>query len=146
MARDYYAPSYFPAYSDDSPGMARLRDLMDRYAADVPKSDYLIEGYVEGLMMLRTLEIAYRNGDMTQAGVLAAAKSIEELDFDGVAPVERYKGAPNEIVQRRIWIGRPDPEGLAAGTAGAGTSAIESMYTHPVAADYVFEEACFKFS
>ena len=146
LTRDYYTPSYFPEYSDDSPGMAMLRDVMDRYAPDVPKSAYLIEGFVEGLMMLRALEIAYEAGDMTQAGVLAAAKSIEELDFEGIAPTERYAGEPNDIVQRTIWIGRPDPEGLAAGTSGTGTRTIESFYTHPVAADYVFEGACYKLS
>ena len=83
---------------------------------------------------------------MTQAGVLAAAKSIEELDFDGVAPTERCAGDPNDIVQRTIWIGRPDPEGLVSGTAGTGTRTIESFYTHPVPADYVFEGACYKIS
>lgn len=146
LARDYYGPSYFPSYSVDTPGMARLRGVMEQYATDVPKSEYLIEGFVEGLMMLRALEIAYEAGDMTQAGVLAAAKSIEELDFDGVAPTERYKGEPNNIVQRQIWIGRPDPESLAAGTSGTGTRTVESLYTHPVAADYVFEGACYKLS
>ncbi len=29
---------------------------------------------------------AYENGDMTQAGVLAAAKSLENVDFNGLAP------------------------------------------------------------
>lgn len=146
LARDFYNPSYFPEYSDDAPGMARVREVMERYAPDVPASAYLVEGFVEGLMMLRVLEIAYEAGDLTQAGVLAAAKSIEELDFDGVAPTERYAGDPNDIVQRIIWIGRPDPEGLAAGTSGTGTRTIESLYTHPVAADYVFEGACYKIS
>ena len=146
LARDYYAPSYFPDYSDDLPGMARLREVMDQYAPDAPRSAYLVEGFLEGFMMLRALEIAYEAGDMTQAGVLAAAKSIEELDFDGVAPTERYAGDPNDIVQRTIWIARPDPEGLAAGISGTGTKTIESYYTHPVAADYVFEGACYKVS
>ncbi len=146
LARDYYGPSYFPDYSDNTPGMANLRELMERYAPDAPKGAYLVEGFLEGLMMLRALEIAHETGDMTQAGVLSAAKSIEELDFDGVAPTERYKGNPNDIVQRTIWIGRPDPEGFAAATSGTGTRTIESFYTHPVAAEYVFEEACYKIS
>lgn len=146
LARDYYAPAPFPDYSDDTPGMARLREVMELYAPDAPQSAYLVEGYLEGFMMLRVLEIAYEAGDMTQAGVLAAAKSIEELDFDGAAPAERYAGDPNDIVQRTIWIGRPDPGGLAAGTSGTGTRTIESSYIHPVAADYVFEGACYKLS
>ena len=113
--------------------------MMDRYAPDAPERAYPVEGFVEGSMMLRMLEIVCEAGDMTQAGVLSAAKSIEELDFDGVAPTERYAGDPNDIVQRTIWIGRPDPEGLAAGTAGTGTRTIKSFHTHPVAAEYVFD-------
>ena len=146
LARDYYSPSYFPPYSDDTPGMANVRDVMDRHAPDVPKSTYLTEGFIEGFLMLRTLEIAYESGDMTQAGVLAAAKSIEELDFDGVAPIERYVGEPNDIVQRTIWIGRADPQALAEGVDATGITTIEWAYTHPVAADYVFEGACYKLS
>ena len=87
----------------------RVREVMDRYAPDAPERAYLVEGFVEGSMTLRMLEIAYEAGDMTQAGVLSAAKSIEELDFDGVAPTEQCAGDPNDIVQRTIWIGRPDP-------------------------------------
>jgi len=146
LARDYYGPAYFPPYSDDTPGMANVRDVMDRYAPDAPKSTYLVEGFIEGFLMLRTLEIAYAAGDLTQAGVLAAAKSIEELDFDGVAPTERYTGEPNDIVQRTIWIGRADPQALAEGIDVTGIRTIESSYTHPVAADYVFEGACYKLS
>ena len=146
LARDYYSPSYFPPYSDDTPGMANVRDVMDRYAPDAPKTLYLVEGFIEGFLMLRTLEIAYEAGDMTQAGVLAAAKSIEELDFDGVAPTERYTGEPNDIVQRTIWIGRADPQGLAEGIDATGITTVEWSYTHPVAADYVFEGACYKLS
>ena len=146
LARDYYGPAYFPPYTDDTPGMANVRDVMDRYAPDAPKSTYLVEGFIEGFLMLRVLEIAYAAGDLTQAGVLAAAKSIEELDFDGVAPTERYAGEPNDIVQRTIWIGRADPQGLAEGIDATGIRTIESFYTHPVAADYVFEGACYKLS
>ncbi|MDE0122772.1 MAG: ABC transporter substrate-binding protein [bacterium] len=146
MTRDFYGASYFPPYTDDSPGMQNLRDLMAQYAPEVPPIDYVIEGFVEGMILFEALKVAYENGDMTQRGVLAAAKSMEEVDFGGIAPNESYVGSPNERLQRQTWINRPDPEGLAAGTTAIGTRVIESYYTHPIAADYVFEEACYKLS
>ena len=144
--RDYYVSSYFPPLTDDTPGMARVRELMDQYAPDTPPIDYVIEGFVEGRILLEALNRAYENGDMTQAGVLAAAKSIEVLDFGGIAPNESYVGPANDRLQRKVWISRPDPEGLAAGTTGTGTRLTDPAYTHPVAAEYVFEEACYKLS
>ena len=146
VTRDYYGGAYFPPLTDDSPGMQNVRDLMTQYAPDVPQNDYIIEGFIEAIILHEALKIAYENGDMTQAGVLAAAKTIEEIDFNGIAPSESYVGGANERLQRQIWIHRPDPEGYAAGTTGTGTRVIESFYTHPIAADYVFEEACYKLS
>lgn len=146
MARDYYGSGYFPALVDDTPAMQNIRDLMVQYAPEVPANDYVIEGFVEAMILHEALKIAYENGDMTQRGVLAAAKSIKEIDFNGIAPNESYVGGANERLQRQIWISRPDPEGLATGTTGTGLSVIESFYTHPIAADYVFEEACYKLS
>ena len=146
IARDFYGSSYFPPLVDDTPGMAALRALMDEYAPDIPQNDYVIEGFVEGMILFEALKRAYDNGDMTQAGVLAAAKSIEELDFGGIAPNESYVGSANERLQRQVWISRPDPGGLAAGTTGTGLAVIEAAFTHPVASEYVFEEACYKLS
>ncbi|MCY4371775.1 MAG: ABC transporter substrate-binding protein [bacterium] len=142
--RDYYVSSYFPPLTDDTPGMAAVRALVDQYAPDTPRNDYLIEGFIEGMILFEALKRAYSSGDMTQAGVVAAAKSIEELDFGGIAPNESYVGSANDRLQRKVWISRPDPEGLAAGTTGTGTRLTDPAYTHPVAAAFVFEEACYK--
>ena len=116
--RDYYVSSYFPPLTDDTPGMAEVRALIEEYAPDAPRNDYLIEGIIEGMILFEALNRAYERGDMTQAGVLAAAKSIEDLDFGGIAPNESYVGSADERLQRKVWISRPDPEGLAAGTTG----------------------------
>jgi hypothetical protein len=74
---------------------------------------------------------------MTQAGVLQAAKNLEGVDFGGLAPSETYVGEPNDIVQRAIWIGRPDP------TATTGAVTVESNFTSPVAEAYEFTGACY---
>jgi hypothetical protein len=82
---------------------------------------------------------------MTQAGVLAAAKSLESVTFDGLAPDETYVGEPNERLQRAQFISRPDPAGLAGGTS-TGATLVEEMYTSPIAEAYEFTETCFALS
>jgi hypothetical protein len=107
-------------------------------AAGAPPTNYYGEGFVEAGILQAALEQAYATGDMTQAGVLAAAKSLENVEFDGLAPAEAYAGEPNDIVQRAIWISRPD------GAAVAGTSLVEAGYTSPTAAAFEFNEACYQ--
>ncbi len=143
IARDYYYPFYLAPWYGDNPGSAEIRDLFAKYRPDAPAQDFYGEGFVEAIIMKAALEKAYENGDMTQAGVLAAAKSLENVDFNGLAPSERYTGTPNEQVQRAIYISRPDPEGLAAGTS-TGLKLIEKLYTSDIAKNYVFEHACYK--
>jgi ABC-type branched-subunit amino acid transport system substrate-binding protein len=136
VTRDMYISGYYQAWDGDSAGAANVRDLME--AAGAPPTDYYGEGFVEAGIMYAALNKAYENGDMTQAGVLAAAKSLEGVSFDGLAPEETYVGEPNDIVQRAIWIRRPD------GSALTGSTTIEEAYTSPVAAAYEFTEACYK--
>ncbi len=112
-------------------------------AAGAPPVDYYIEGIVEASILHAALMKAYESGDMTRAGVLAAAKSLESVDFGGLAPSESYSGDPNDTIQRKGYIFQPDPEGLAAGTSG-GTKLIESEYTSEIAAAFEFTGACYK--
>jgi ABC-type branched-subunit amino acid transport system substrate-binding protein len=133
VTRDMYLSGYLERWDD--PGQAQVREIME--AAGAPPTDYYGEGFLEAQIMEAALNAAYEAGDMTQAGVLAAAKSLETVDFGDLAPSESYAGEPNDIVQRAIWIGRPDP------TATTGAVTVESNYTSPVAEAYEFTEACY---
>jgi ABC-type branched-subunit amino acid transport system substrate-binding protein len=135
VARDMYVSSYYEPWEGESEGAAQVRTIME--AAGAPPTNYYGEGFVEAGIMHAALEAAYNAGDMTQAGVLAAAKSLENVDFDGLAPSETYVGEPNDIVQRAIWISRPAPDSLT------GTELVEGNYTSPVAEAYEFNEACY---
>jgi hypothetical protein len=117
-----------------------VRDLVE--AAGAPPLDYYAEGVIEATIMHQALAAAYESGDMTQAGVLAAAKSLESVTFDGLAPDETYVGEANERLQRAQFISRPDLEGLAGGTS-TGATLVEEMYTSPTAAAFEFTGACF---
>jgi len=112
-------------------------------AAGMPVSDYYTEGVVEAKIVEAALRAAYANGDMTRAGVLAAGKSLESVDFGGIAPNESYVGSDNERLQRVGYVYKPDPDGLAAGTSGGRTD-VAPMYTSDIAANYDFTGACYQ--
>ena len=65
---------------------------------------------------------------MTQAGVLAAAKALETVEFGGLAPAEKYTGTPNEQLQRVTVINRPSLEDAAAGGTGVTTAAALLLF------------------
>ena len=108
----------------------------------LPVSDYYFEGIVEAKIVEAALRAAYDSGDMTRAGILAAGKSLESVDFGGLAPSETYTGADSDRLQRKGYIYKPDPEGLAAGTGG-GTVMLETEYTSDLAANFEFTGACY---
>jgi ABC-type branched-subunit amino acid transport system substrate-binding protein len=140
LANDFYISQYYTPWATDTPGNQMVRDLVE--AAGQPPLDYYAEGFIEAKIMHEALLAAHESGDMTQAGVLAAAKSLESVTFDGLAPDETYVGEANERLQRLQYISRPDLEGLAGGTS-TGATLIETDYTSPTAAAYEFSEACF---
>ena len=92
IARDFYGSSYFPPLVDDTPGMAAVRALLDQYAPDSPHNDYLIEGFIEGIILFEALERAYESGDMTQAGVLARRQEYRGTRLRWHCPQRELRG------------------------------------------------------
>ncbi|MGH8945736.1 MAG: ABC transporter substrate-binding protein [Acidimicrobiia bacterium] len=144
IAAQTFWSGYYGLWGQDTPGVQEATQLlMDSGRVDQPISAYF-EGIVEAKIMHAALEAAYNSGDMTQAGVLAAAKTLDNVTFDGLGPDERYVGTPDEQVQRSsaaIW--KPDPEGLASGES-AGEEILETNYTADITAAYEFNEACWQ--
>ena len=71
----------------------------------------------------------------------AAAKSLESVTFDGLAPDETYVGEPNDRRCSEAVHPRPDPAGLAGDVDGV--TLVESEYTSPAAEAFEFTGACF---
>jgi ABC-type branched-subunit amino acid transport system substrate-binding protein len=141
IERDWYGFFYSEPWGGESAGAQAVRDLMAEYRPDAQPLDYYGEAVVEATILHRGLERAMENGDMTQAGVLAAVKSFEALDFNGLAPPEKYTGTPDEQLQRVGLIYKPEIADQQAG--GSGTVVVETDYSGPTAQAFVFEEACF---
>jgi ABC-type branched-subunit amino acid transport system substrate-binding protein len=136
IARDFIGSSYYEPWDGTSEGAANVREVMT--AAGAPPTDYYGEGFIEASILHQALLAAYDNGDMTQAGVLAAAKSLTSVEFDGLGPTEVFTGEPNDIVQREQWITRPSLD------SETGTMIVESNYTSDIAAAFEFTGACYE--
>jgi len=141
IERDWIGFAYLEPWGGESAGAQAVRDLMATYRPDLAPFDYYGEGVIEGRIIEAGLRAAYDNGDMTQAGVLAAVKSFTNLEFDGLAPPESYEGPANDQLQRVGHIVAPRLADLEAG--GSGSVVLESNYMGPTAEAYVFTEACF---
>ena len=142
VASSMYFGLYFEGWDGSSEGTEAAKAALLGAGRDIRPFDYYLEGYLEATIMHRILLDAYEAGDMTQAGVLAAAKAIEELDFNGLAPNESYVGEANEQLQRATWVMRPDPEGLVSGETG-GSAIAEPGYVGTLAEGYDFTGACY---
>jgi ABC-type branched-subunit amino acid transport system substrate-binding protein len=140
IARDFWGSGFVQPWAAESEGMTELMATFAELRPDAPPANYYSEGYVEAMIMHAALAQAIANGDLTQAGVLAAAKSLENVDFKGLGPSETYVGEPNDQVQRQSMIFRPDP----TFDDGSGIDVVQDFFASDTAANFTFNEACYK--
>ncbi len=139
----WYGTFYMQPWGGDSAGMALTMQLVEASGADMPPNDYFGLGVVEAMIVHAALEAAYASGDMTRAGVLAALRTLDNVDFQGVAPAENYTGSTADQVQRAVTLWRPSVANLEAG--GSGSEIVGTDFIGPTAEAFDFQEACFKF-
>ena len=74
-----------------------------------PLSDGYTAGWVWSYPLKAALEKAAANKDLTRAGLLAAAKSLTSVDYEGMLPAGsgNYAAAPNDDVVRTP-VHKPD--------------------------------------
>lgn len=147
----YYFHSTYTALwnSNDTPGM---QDMVATLTEALPETTYAsadtyVTGWTYSMFAEAVLRQAAANGDMTRAGVVAAANEVE-VDFQGLAPDQTWSGDPNDFAVRGTYIydlvaadatlGTPITE---AGSSGA--KLLEENFVGSVAAGYEFTEPCF---
>ncbi|MEA3502386.1 MAG: ABC transporter substrate-binding protein [Actinomycetota bacterium] len=143
IQRDWYGTYYMQPWGGDSAGMALTMQLVEASGADIPPNDYVGLGVIEAMIVHAALEAAYASGDMTRAGVLAAIRTLDNVDFQGAAPAENYTGSTADQVQRAVTLWRPSVANLEAG--GSGSEIVETDFIGPTAEAFDFQEACFQF-
>ncbi len=149
----YYIHSTYTALwnTDDTPGMVEMVEGMRAKRPDAPVSDTYIQSWIGGYIVQAILEQAAANGDMTRAGVVAAANEVT-VDLKGLAPNQTWAGDPNDFVVRESYLYDVSlenftPDGTVSDDgAGTGFTLLEGPYVSDAAANYTYESACFKAS
>ncbi len=150
----YYQPGYNVVWGEDVPGAAKMQEVLTAAFPDRRPSDAFVIGWVYSISLHEVLKTAIANGDLTRAGVVAAANSLTGIDFGGLAPNQSYAGTPNEYVQRAIAMFKPSLEKYtAAGGAdqvlsGEGTTTgselVKDFFVSDAAKDFEYTEPCYQ--
>ncbi|MXW95405.1 MAG: ABC transporter substrate-binding protein [Acidimicrobiaceae bacterium] len=134
----------------EAEGMQEMISVMQEYRPDAPFDDVYAISFIEGYVATQILDAAISSGDLTRAGVLAAANSIT-ADLKGLAPDQSWSGNPDHNVVRGTYLYDVD---LSLYTPGAtvstpdgnnGFSLIKGPYVSETAANWQYEP-CFKAS
>lgn len=144
----YIASTYIVTWGTDVPGMAEVVEEMTAARPDLAVSDVYILGWTEAQITHAILEQAAANGDMTRAGIVAAANEVT-VDFNGLAPSQTWAGDPNDFIVRESYIydvvlDQYDPITLGEGVGSTGWELLEGPYVGEVASDFTYEGPCFE--
>jgi ABC-type branched-subunit amino acid transport system substrate-binding protein len=131
----YEVSSPIEPWGTDTPGHNALR-------AAIGEPDNLNDGYTVGWIwqypLKAALEAALANGDLTRAGVVAAASQLSNVDYEGMQPAGagNYAGGAGAQVLETT-IGAPDPDALT------GTSTVRDWFVGPTTQAWE-PEVCFQ--
>ncbi len=152
LDQHYFASGYYQTWGGDSPGMeAMIAALAEDYPDRVPTDGFQV-GWMEALVIERILRAAADSGDMTRAGVLAAATAITEFDLQGIAPNQPNVDDWNDNVVRETLVYKADlalydsgggSTGTIAGGGNAGLTLVKDAFTSEAAAQHDFTSACY---
>ena len=146
----FFPSAYTSAWgSTDEPGMV---DMIETISAAQPnatfsQADSFVIGWTEAIFTEAVLEQAVANGDLTRAGVVAAANEVT-VDFQGLAPDQTWNGDPNDTAVRAGFFYDIDLSIATVGdaiTSGGSTGLVEleANFVGDVAAGHEFTEPCF---
>ncbi|MEO2125704.1 MAG: ABC transporter substrate-binding protein, partial [Acidimicrobiales bacterium] len=146
----YYQSGYYLTWNaGDSEGMTNMVAELQARIPDKPLSDVYTTGWTAAMATHQILEAAAAAGDLTRAGVIAAANSTD-IDYQGLAANQSYSGTPNENIVRESYIFdiQADLFDAEATVAGGGSTGSVLMNGGPILSDvtaaHVYDGACFK--
>ncbi len=131
----------------EAEGMQEMIDVMREYRPEAPFDDAYIVSWIQGYVAHQILDQAISNGDITRAGVLAAANQVT-VDLHGLAPDQSWAGSPNDNVVRETYLYDVDlslytPGATVLDEAGnSGYRLIKGPYASETALNWEYEP-CF---
>ncbi|MEU4769196.1 ABC transporter substrate-binding protein [Actinosynnema sp. NPDC023794] len=131
----YLQSAPWKSWATDSPGHKALREALP----SVTPNDGYTAGWVWSYPLKAALEKAASNKDLTRAGVLAAVRQLNSVDYEGMLPqgAGNFAGNSNDATFRQTLIYKPDEQ------AATGVGLVEDFFTGPTAKDFKFEKPCY---
>ncbi|PSL53158.1 amino acid/amide ABC transporter substrate-binding protein (HAAT family) [Saccharothrix carnea] len=131
----YLQSAPWKSWATDSPGHKALRDALPT----VTPNDGYTAGWVWSYPLKAALAKAAENKDLTRAGVLAAVRQLDKVDYEGMLPegAGNFAGNSNDAAFRQTLIYKPDEQ------AATGVGLVEDFFTGPTAKDFKFEKPCY---
>lgn len=131
----YYQSAPWKSWATDSPGHKAMREALP----GVTPNDGYTSGWVWAYPLKAALEKAAENKDLTRAGVLAAVRQLESVDYEGMLPegAGKFSGTPDESTFRQSLIYKPDEQ------AATGVGLVKDFFTGPTAKGFKFEKPCY---
>jgi ABC-type branched-subunit amino acid transport system substrate-binding protein len=137
IAALYLQSGPWQSWGADTAGHKAMRDALTPTPS--PLSDGYTAGWVWSYPLKAALAKAASNKDLTRAGVLAAAKSLTSVDYEGMLPTTagNYAGGPDGQVRSTV-ISKPDK------TAPTGVTEVQKPTVGPTAQGFKLAKACYK--
>ena len=149
----FFHSAYVVPWGADVPGNLAMMNAVSKAYPDRRPSDTFIVGWNAAVAMRAVLAQAISLGNLTRAGIVTAANTLDEVDFGGAAPTQSYTGEPDEFVVRESAIYTADLDAyLSAGgveqtvsqpDATTGSVAVEGFTAAEPAASFRFVSPCF---
>jgi hypothetical protein len=130
----FFQSSFVPGWDTDSVGHEKMRAAVDSIGQ--APNDFWVSGWVSQYGLKAALDGAYAAGDLTKAGIEAAALALETVDYEGMMPERSFAGDPNDVTPREAVIGAYSAE------ATTGIATIAEFFVGPTASAYEFTAAC----
>ncbi len=122
-------------WGSDTPGHEAMREAL---GTPETLNDGYTAGWVWSYPMKAALEKAAENRDLTRAGLLAAAKSLTSVDYEGMLPAGAGNYAAGAEGQVKVTqISKPDA------SEPTGVATIRELEVGPTAEGFTLEEPCY---
>lgn len=134
MTSNYHQSAPWGPWGTDTPGHRAMRDAL---GTPETLNDGYTAGWVWSYPIKAAIEKAIENKDLTRAGLVAAAKSLTSVDYEGMLPAGAGNFADGAAGQvKSTIIGKPDA------SAPTGVSIVEDFFVGPTAEGFELTEAC----
>lgn len=135
LAALYLQSGGLAPWNANTPGHQAMRETLGQPASI---NDGLTTGWASSYPLKAALEKAVADGDLTRAGLVAAAKSLTRVDFEDMLPAEsgNYAGGP-AAAPKATGLSKPDK------SAATGITLVKDLFVGPIAKDFTPSKPCY---